>query len=697
MTHLPDSPPREAVRPNLFISPRESPSSPCSGNSPSFSTSQLSPDQETQQMDSDSRDLEVSSQYIDSCNKAEDQEVAINESPTELLPVAASMVVGSDLFVQNTELPLWEKVTQESDAIRNELIKYLNELQEKTDENGIKLVTFPSNYNQIVSLMTSDDLKGSSDAICGGQNKKKKKKKTYKATDLAAHITGTSWSQVLFQTALEKEDSYGSLKSFENGRIGASGDRNEKEQEQENKDSSEEKLQKKIALGLAKIRENDLILEKLKTLTIAATSVATTTDKKKKKIFKAPEETEESTIVCLDKKMDQKQPTNKCKSLTSKHLKSLNHTNSSNSDVNNSNRLRISMAPSQEEEETKRLKTFVTELHVKSPRSSDMEHDDTKSMKSSTSSKVSKATRGSIATSATTTGLTQKTFVERNRELVENGAKKLTKEEEDRVNVLLEEDDQEINEKQGQEDDNKIHSGSFEQLYQYKQALRRPFASSAFVPAETEKLRDQELDQLLQTLHTRMAATTPRPFSSSGYFSVEIPEEMFISDLKVSNSVTGRNTTRTTTPCQSSKALNIVTTVANELQDARIERLKLKRLEEIEQRLMLLKMEQEDEMVLLRINQTKDDLDTHDEGTEDDDQQSVASFKTRTSISSTRSSCITRQQMNALVSEAQKELFFLQGQEQIQTASKEEIKQLLATLPSQNINKNAPEIIQTLR
>ncbi|KAG7387776.1 hypothetical protein PHYPSEUDO_013675 [Phytophthora pseudosyringae] len=109
--------------------------------------------------------------------------------------------------------------------IREELETYVGSLSSRTDENGEHLVEFPRNYQQIVSLMTQKDVSEE------------------EANDQDGKQTRQSWSRVLIESGLSKQQAFGILEDVDDDSEGSSS------------------LAAKIALKMARIRQLDTILE----------------------------------------------------------------------------------------------------------------------------------------------------------------------------------------------------------------------------------------------------------------------------------------------------------------------------------------------------------------------------------------------------------------------------------------------------
>ncbi|DBA02092.1 TPA: LOW QUALITY PROTEIN: hypothetical protein N0F65_011159 [Lagenidium giganteum] len=109
---------------------------------------------------------------------------------------------------------------------RQELESYVTSLAGKTDESGQQLVQFPKNFQRIVALMTAADLReeGERSKTPGPVQK--------------------SWSEVLIQTSLLKQQAYGSL-----------------DEDTDGKTDEQNELESKIAMKIARIRQLDAVLE----------------------------------------------------------------------------------------------------------------------------------------------------------------------------------------------------------------------------------------------------------------------------------------------------------------------------------------------------------------------------------------------------------------------------------------------------
>ncbi|KAG6616923.1 Fibrous sheath-interacting protein 1 [Phytophthora cinnamomi] len=108
--------------------------------------------------------------------------------------------------------------------IRDELETYVNSLSSRTDENGEHLVEFPRNYKQVVSLMTQKDVREEDNSQDGNQ-------------------TRQSWSRVLIESGLSKQQAFGILVGVDEDPEGSSS------------------LAAKIAFKMARIRQLDTVLE----------------------------------------------------------------------------------------------------------------------------------------------------------------------------------------------------------------------------------------------------------------------------------------------------------------------------------------------------------------------------------------------------------------------------------------------------
>ncbi|GMF17451.1 unnamed protein product [Phytophthora lilii] len=109
--------------------------------------------------------------------------------------------------------------------IRDELETYVESLSLRTDENGEHLVEFPRNYQQIVSLMTQKDVSEEEPKSQDGNHSRQ------------------SWSRVLIESGLSKQQAFGILGDGDDGTEGGTS------------------LAAKIALKMARIRQLDTILE----------------------------------------------------------------------------------------------------------------------------------------------------------------------------------------------------------------------------------------------------------------------------------------------------------------------------------------------------------------------------------------------------------------------------------------------------
>ncbi|KAL3674852.1 hypothetical protein V7S43_000777 [Phytophthora oleae] len=112
----------------------------------------------------------------------------------------------------------------ERQRIRDELETYVGSLSSRTDGNGEHLVEFPRNYQQIVSLMTQKDVN------------------EIEPTSKEGGQTRQSWSRVLIESGLSKQQAFGILEDVDDDPEGSS-------------------LAAKIALKMARIRQLDTILE----------------------------------------------------------------------------------------------------------------------------------------------------------------------------------------------------------------------------------------------------------------------------------------------------------------------------------------------------------------------------------------------------------------------------------------------------
>ncbi|KAG3241849.1 hypothetical protein PI124_g13286 [Phytophthora idaei] len=109
--------------------------------------------------------------------------------------------------------------------IRRELESYVGSLSSLTDEDGEHLVEFPRNYQQIVSLMTQKDVSEEDTTPQKGKH------------------TRQSWSRVLIESGLSKQQAFGIIEEVDDDPEGNSS------------------LAAKIALKMARIRQLDTILE----------------------------------------------------------------------------------------------------------------------------------------------------------------------------------------------------------------------------------------------------------------------------------------------------------------------------------------------------------------------------------------------------------------------------------------------------
>ncbi|RLN90600.1 hypothetical protein BBJ28_00025810, partial [Nothophytophthora sp. Chile5] len=109
--------------------------------------------------------------------------------------------------------------------VREDLETYVSSLSPRVDESGDHLLEFPKNYPQILALMTQKD-------VCDEDSDPK--------TDANAH---QSWSRVLIQSGLSKQQAFGVLEGGDDDAGDDSG------------------LAAKIALKMAHIRQLDAILE----------------------------------------------------------------------------------------------------------------------------------------------------------------------------------------------------------------------------------------------------------------------------------------------------------------------------------------------------------------------------------------------------------------------------------------------------
>ncbi|KAK1947520.1 hypothetical protein P3T76_001530 [Phytophthora citrophthora] len=112
----------------------------------------------------------------------------------------------------------------ERQRIRDELEMYVGSLSSRTDGNGEHLVEFPQNYHKIVSLMTQKDVNEVEPMSKEGEQ------------------TRQSWSRVLIESGLSKQQAFGILEDVDDDPEGSS-------------------LAAKIALKMARIRQLDTILE----------------------------------------------------------------------------------------------------------------------------------------------------------------------------------------------------------------------------------------------------------------------------------------------------------------------------------------------------------------------------------------------------------------------------------------------------
>lgn len=123
-----------------------------------------------------------------------------------------------------------EQEQQQREATREELAAYVASLTSRRDEDGDTLVEFPRNFAQIVSLMTTKDIEPVP-------------KDEGKAAATSASDRHKTWSEILIQNSLAKQQAYGVLDDLEGG-----GD-------------EESNLSAKIALKMARVRQLDAILE----------------------------------------------------------------------------------------------------------------------------------------------------------------------------------------------------------------------------------------------------------------------------------------------------------------------------------------------------------------------------------------------------------------------------------------------------
>ncbi|KAE8988731.1 hypothetical protein PF010_g19855 [Phytophthora fragariae] len=109
--------------------------------------------------------------------------------------------------------------------IREELETYVSSLSSRTDENGEHLVEFPRNYQQVLSLMTQKDVSEEDSKSPEGNHSRQ------------------SWSRVLIESGLSKQQAFGILEDVDDDPEGNSS------------------MAAKIAFKMARIRQLDTILE----------------------------------------------------------------------------------------------------------------------------------------------------------------------------------------------------------------------------------------------------------------------------------------------------------------------------------------------------------------------------------------------------------------------------------------------------
>ncbi|KAG3174296.1 hypothetical protein PC128_g18095 [Phytophthora cactorum] len=140
--------------------------------------------------------------------------------------------------------------------IRRELESYVGSLSSLTDEDGEHLVEFPRNYQQIVSLMTQKDVSEEDTTSQKGKH------------------TRQSWSRVLIESGLSKQQAFGIIEEVDDDPEGNSS------------------LAAKIALKMARIRQLDTILEEK----LGKNLYANIVPRKQKKARSPPQPKENTSI-----------------------------------------------------------------------------------------------------------------------------------------------------------------------------------------------------------------------------------------------------------------------------------------------------------------------------------------------------------------------------------------------------------------
>ncbi|TMW65083.1 hypothetical protein Poli38472_009250 [Pythium oligandrum] len=121
------------------------------------------------------------------------------------------------------------------EQVRQELVAYVSSLTSRRDDDGQEWLTFPRNYQQILSLMTERDIREEEEEDASSASSR--------VSTAGASERQKSWSRVLIQDSLSKQQAYGVLDESEDGANG------------------EGSLATKIALKMARIRQLDAVLE----------------------------------------------------------------------------------------------------------------------------------------------------------------------------------------------------------------------------------------------------------------------------------------------------------------------------------------------------------------------------------------------------------------------------------------------------
>uniref|UniRef100_K3WTU3 Fibrous sheath-interacting protein 1 n=1 Tax=Globisporangium ultimum (strain ATCC 200006 / CBS 805.95 / DAOM BR144) TaxID=431595 RepID=K3WTU3_GLOUD len=124
-----------------------------------------------------------------------------------------------------------QNAEDERERLRDELQSYVTSLTSRKGDDGAQWLEFPKNYEHVLSLMSERDLR---DEVAVSSNS---------GLTSVSNSSQRSWSHVLLQTGLAKQQAFGTLT------------------DDDNENDAKSSLAAKIALKMARVRQLDAILE----------------------------------------------------------------------------------------------------------------------------------------------------------------------------------------------------------------------------------------------------------------------------------------------------------------------------------------------------------------------------------------------------------------------------------------------------